>query len=238
VQRPGINETNPAVDIADPYNTRFGNPYLLPFYAHNFDASIGKIFKKFNYNASVGYNALLNLYAPIRTLQPDGKTFITYQNISNRKEYETSIWGAYSFAKNSKVSASAGYNYNVYSDFDKRVLRYRNGGSFTSNVNGSYVPKDIMQFGIGITYNRFANPQGTVRSNVSMNFNAQRKFFKKMVIVTLNTVDPFTSQQNTTYTYGSNFILQNYSFTKTRNYKLNIAYNFIKKNKGKKKRSK
>jgi outer membrane receptor protein involved in Fe transport len=238
LQRPGINETNPAVDIADPYNTRFGNPYLLPFYAHNFDASIGKIFKKFNYNASVGYNALLNLYAPIRTLQPDGKTFITYENISNRKEYEASIWGAYTFAKNSKISASAGYNYNVYSDFDKLILRYRDGGSFTSNINGSYIPKDIIQFGVGVTYNRFANPQGTVRSNVSMNFSAQRKFFKKMVIVTLNTVDPFTSQQNTTYTYGSNFILQNYSFTKTRNYKLNIAYNFIKKNKGKKKRSK
>ncbi len=236
VQRPGINETNPAVDIADPYNTRFGNPYLLPFYAHNFDASIGKVFKKFNYNASIGYNALLNLYAPIRTLQPDGKTFITYENISNRKEYEASIWGSYSFAKNSKISASAGYNYNVYSDFDKLVLRYRDGGSFTSNMNGSYSHSDLMQFGTGVTYNRFANPQGTVRSNVSMNFNVQRKFFKKIIIVTLNAVDPFTSQQNTTYTYGSNFILQNYSFTQTRNYKINIAYNFIKKKKMKMKK--
>ncbi len=238
LQRPGINETNPALDIADPYNTRFGNPYLLPFYAHNFDASIGKVFKKLNYNASIGYNTLLNLYAPIRTLQPDGKTFITYENISNRKEYEASIWGAYSFAKNSKLSASAGYNYNVYSAFDKLVLRYRDGGSFTSNMNGSYSPTDIVQFGVGVTYNRFANPQGAVRSNVSMNFNVQRKFFRKMIIVTLNAVDPFTSQQNTTFTYGSNFILQNYSFTQTRNYKINIAYNFIKKIKGGKKKAK
>ena len=86
-----------------------------------------------------------------------------------------------------------------------------------------------MQYGLAVTYNRFANPQGTVRSNVSMNLNAQRKFFHKTVIITLSAVDPFTTQQNISYTYGSNFILQNYSFTKTRNFKLNFAYNFIKK---------
>ena len=231
LQRPGINETNPAVDIGDPFNTRFGNPYLLPYYAHNFDASIGKNFKKVNYNASIGYNELLNLYVPIRTLQPDGKTFITYQNITNRKEYEASLWGAYSITKKIKISGSAGYNYNLYDAFGKQVLRYRDGGSFTSNINGSYNLNDKTQFGSATTYNRFANPQGTVRTNVSMNFNAQQKFFQKSIIVTLSAVDPFTTQQNTSFTYGNNFILQNYSFTKTRNFKLNVAYNFIKKKK-------
>ena len=229
LQRPGINETNPAIDIGDPFNTRFGNPYLLPFYAHNFDASIGKNFKKINYNASIGFNSLLNLYVPIRTLQPDGKTFITYQNITNRKEYETSLWGAYSITKNIKINGSIGYSYNLYDAFGKQVLRYRNGGNFTSNINGIYNPSDIKQFGMAVTYNRFANPQGTVRSNISMNFNAQRKFFRKTIIVTATLVDPFTSQQNTSFTYGNNFILQNYSYTKTRNFKINIAYNFIKK---------
>lgn len=235
LQRPGINETNPAVDIGDPYNTRFGNPYLLPYYAHNFDFSVAKNYKKLNYNTSIGYNSLLNLYVPIRTLQTDGKTFITYQNISNRKEYEASIWGGYTIGKNSKISGSAGYNYNVYSSFDKKFLRYRDGGNFTSNVNGTYNKKDLMQYGAAVTFNRFANPQGTVRSNVSMNFNLQRKFFRKTIIITLSAVDPFTTQQNNSFTYGTNFILENYSFTRTRNFKLNVAYNFIKKKPVKKK---
>lgn len=229
LQRPGINETNPALDIGDPYNTRFGNPYLLPFYAHNFDASIGKNFKNINYNASIGFNSLLNLYVPIRTLQADGKTFITYQNITNRKEYEASLWGAYSIVKSIKVTGSMGYSYNVYDAFGKQILRYRNGGNFTSNMNGTFNPTDIIQYGLAVTYNRFANPQGTVRSNVSMNFNAQRKFFRKTIIITATLIDPFTTQQNTSFTYGNNFILQNYSYTKTRNFKLNVAYNFIKK---------
>ncbi len=231
IQRPGINETNPAVDITDPYNIKSGNPYLLPSYAHNTDLSIGKQSKKLNYNLSIGYNSLLNLYAPIRTLQQDGRTFIIYENIGNRKEYEASIWGAYTISKVIKISSSIGYSYNAYGSFDKTILRYRNGENFSSNINGSYTPKDIMQYGAAITYNRFANPQGTVRSNISMNFNVQRKFINKAFIVTLSAIDPFINQQNTTYTSGSNFTIQQYSFTQTRNFKLNIAYNFIKKRK-------
>ena len=131
--------------------------------------------------------------------------------------------------KNIKINGSIGYSYNLYDAFGKQFLRYRNGGNFTSNINGIYNPSDIKQYGMAVTYNRFANPQGTVRSNVSMNFNAQRKFFRKTIIVTATLIDPFTSQQNTSFTYGNNFILQNYSYTKTRNFKINIAYNFIKK---------
>ena len=36
VQRPGINQLNPSIDYADPYNTRFGNPYLQPYFSDNF----------------------------------------------------------------------------------------------------------------------------------------------------------------------------------------------------------
>jgi outer membrane receptor protein involved in Fe transport len=37
LQRPGLNELNPSVDYSDPYNTRFGNPYLQAYSADNFD---------------------------------------------------------------------------------------------------------------------------------------------------------------------------------------------------------
>lgn len=37
IRRPGIGELNPNVDYSDPYNLRFGNPYLVPTLSHNFD---------------------------------------------------------------------------------------------------------------------------------------------------------------------------------------------------------
>jgi hypothetical protein len=229
VQRPRLNELNPSLDYADPYNTRSGNPYLQPYYADNFDFSIGKWNKLYNLNASVGYNALQDIYSSIRTLQPDGSTFTTCQNISGRKEYEASLWGGYTLTKKAKANLSFGYSYNVYSSFDRTVRYFRNGGLFFSTLNGSYQFTDLMNANGSFTFNRFANPQGRVTSTLSMNIGVQHKFFKKRLIVTLNFIDPFRQQRNTNYTYGSNFNLESYSTTNTRNYRIALSYVFNKK---------
>lgn len=231
VQRPRLNELNPSLDYADPYNTRSGNPYLQPYYADNFDFSLGKWNKLYNINASVGYNTLQDIYSSIRTLQPDGSTYTTWQNISGRKEYEASLWGGYTLTKKAKANVSVGYTYNVYSNFDRTVRYFRNGGSFYSTLNGSYQFTDVLNANASFTYNRFANPQGSVRSTLSMNLGVQRKFFQKRFIVTLNFIDPFRQQQNSNVTYGSNFNLKSYSTTNTRNYRLVLSYVFKKNTK-------
>ncbi len=228
VQRPRLTELNPSLDYADPYNTRSGNPYLQPYYADNFDWSVGKWNKLYNINASVGYNALQHIYSSIRTLQADGSTFTTWQNISGRKEYEASLWGGYTLTKKAKANLSFGYSYNVYSAFDRNVRYFRNGGSFFSTLNGGYQFTDLMNANASFTFNRFANPQGRVASTLSMNIGVQRKFFKKRIIVTLNLIDPFRQQRNTNYTYGSNFNLESYSTTNTRNYRIVLSYVFKK----------
>ncbi len=229
IQRPRLNELNPGIDYGDPYNTRSGNPYLQPYYADNFDLIFGKWNKKYNVNVSVGYNALQNIYSSIRTLLPDGKTFTTWQNISGRKEYEASAWGGYTISKKAKANLSFGYTYNVYGLYDRAVRYFRNGGSFYSTLNGSYQFTDLMNANASFTFNRFANPQGTVRNTLSMNIGVQRKFFKKNFIVTVNIIDPFRQQQNKNYTYGSNFSLESYSTTNTRNYRIALSYVFKKK---------
>ena len=228
VQRPRLNELNPSTDYADPYNTRSGNPYLQPYYADNFDLIFGKWNKKYNVNASVGYNALQDIYSSIRTLLPDGKTFTTWQNISGRKEYEASIWGGYTLSKKAKANLSFGYTYNAYSEYDRDVRYFRNGGSFYSTLNGSYQFSDVMNANASFTFNRFANPQGTIRNTLSMNVGIQRKFFKKNFIVTVNVIDPFKQQQYRNYTYGPNFSLESASTTNTRNYRIALSYIFKK----------
>jgi Outer membrane protein beta-barrel family/Carboxypeptidase regulatory-like domain len=228
VQRPGINELNPGVDYTDPYNIRFGNPFLLPYYADNFDLIVGRWTKGWNINASVGYNALQDIYSTIRNLQADGKTTITWQNISGRREYEASTWGGITLNKKSKVNLSLGYTYNVYSAYDRAVNRFRNGGSFFSTLNGNYQFNDLLGSNASLTFNRFANPQGTVRSTLSMNLGIQQKLLKKRLTLSLNIIDPFRQQQNRNSTYGSNFFLQSVSATQTRNIRIGLGYNLVK----------
>lgn len=228
IRRPGINELNPAIDYGDPYNLRYGNPELNPTQSHNFDLVVGKTKDKFFANVGVGYNLVEDVFSQIRTLQPDGKTVVTWDNVSNRQEYEVSSWGGVTLSKKLRSNISASYIHNQYGTFDKQVRKYRDGGSFTSNFSSNYIPTDMWTVTGTLTFNRFANPQGTVRSNVNMNFGVQRKLFKKKMIITLNAVDPFTQQQNKTFTYGTNFNLEGYSRTQTRNYRLTLSYNFNK----------
>jgi outer membrane receptor protein involved in Fe transport len=227
IRRPGINELNPTIDFGDPYNVRFGNEELEASTAHNFDLVVGRTKQMYYINIGTGYNIVEDIFSQVRTLLPDGKTQITWENISGRKEYEISTWGGMSITKKLKANLSASYTFNEYSSFDKTVNRYRNGGSFTSNFSSTFTPKDILNFTGSFNFNRFANPQGFARWNWSMNLGVQRKFFNKKLTVTANIIDPFI-QENRSYTYGPNFNLQSFSKAQTRNFRFSLGYNFTK----------
>ena len=121
IRRPGIWELNPSIDYGDPYNLRFGNPYLLPSLAHNFDLVIGKTRDKFYANIGLGYNLVEDIYSQLRTLLPDSKTQITWENISNRREYEISNWAGYTISRRIRINLSATYTYNQYGLRDRTV---------------------------------------------------------------------------------------------------------------------
>ena len=213
---------------------RFGNPGLEASTAHNFDFIAGRTRSKYFINIGAGYNVVQDVFSQVRTLLPDGKTQVTWENISDRREYELSTWNGVTFHKKWKINASASYTYNKYSEFDKNVRKFRDGGSFSSNINLNVTPTDRWNFTGNFNVNRFANPQGYARWNTSTSFGVQRKFLNKKLVVTLNAIDPFTNQQRKTFTYGTNFNLESYSSTQTRNFRISAAYSFTKIQKKKK----
>lgn len=228
IRRPGINELNPSIDYSDSYNIRFGNYQLKPTLADNFDFVLGKTKASSFFNIGVGYNQVKNIFSTIRSLRSDGSTQITWENISSRKEYEISSWNGFTITQGLKVNLSASYTYNAYSEFDKLKKKFKNGASFSSNLNANYLMNDNWNVTGNFTINRFANPQGSVNWNLSMNMGIQKKFFKKKLVATINFIDPFRNQQTKSFTYGQNFELNSYQSSQTKNYRLTLAYNFIK----------
>ncbi|MHA4846836.1 outer membrane beta-barrel protein [Flavitalea antarctica] len=228
IRRPGIDQLNPTIDYSNPYNTRYGNPDLEASTSHNFDLMLGKHNERFYVNFGLGHNIVQDVFIQVRNLVADGKTETSWRNIDDRKEYEISTWSGYTFSKALRANFSAGYNINQYSRFEREVNKYRNGGSFTSSLNASYSPKDVWNFNANFVFNRFANPQGTVRSKLGMNLGIQRKLFNKRFIITVNAIDPLFQQENLSFTYGPNFNLESMNSTNSRNYRLTLGYNFIR----------
>ncbi len=226
IRRPGIGQLNPSVDYGDPNNLRYGNPALSPTTSHNFDLVLGRNGDNYYTNLGFGYNIVQSIFSQIRNLLPDGKTETTWQNIDDRHEYEVSTWSGYTVSKQFRMNFSASYTFNKYSQFDKEKNKYRDGGSFTTSFNTNYSPKDVWNFNGNFTLNRFANPQGTVRSNIRMNLAFQHKMFNKRLVLTLNAIDPIFQQKYTSYTFGPNYNIESFSNARTRSYRLTVSYAF------------
>ena len=228
IRRPGITELNPSIDYSDPYNIRFGNPYIQPALTDNYDFNISYIQKKFNVNANLGYNRVKNVFSSIRTLVDSGKTQITYQNISDQEELQSSIWTGITVTRKFKVNISAGYNYNIYSEKVKLLYRYINGGTFYTTFNYSYAPDNLTVIEANNRYTSYANPQGRGRSNINMSISVQRKFLNKRLQIGLSAIDPFGLQQYNGFTYGPNFNIESHSESNTQNFRISISYQLSK----------
>ena len=224
INRPNLGQLNPNIDYSDNNNIRFGNPYLSPSTADNFDFNCSWMKGKYYINTSLGYNNVKNVFYQIRTLLDAGKTQATWQNIASRQEYEASAWGGYTFTKRFRVNSSVGYSFNSYSEIEKKLFKYRDGSSFYTSLNCSYMPTNLITIDGNAKFSNFADPQGRSRSNLNLNFGVQKKFFEKRLIIGINVIDPISMQEYTTYTYGTNFSTKNYNSANTRNYRLTISY--------------
>jgi outer membrane receptor for ferrienterochelin and colicin len=228
IRRPGLGELNPNIDYSDPFNLRFGNPFLEPTLADNYDWTVSYIRGKYYFNTSVGYNKIKNIFNSIRTLIEAGKTQVTWLNIADRDEYEASIWGGYSFSKKFRLNASAGYSFVQYGEAEKLLYKYIDGSTFYTSVNFSFIPNSTLTFDGSGRYSSFATPQGRSRSNLTMNLGVQKKFFNKRFIVGFNIIDPFRVQQQITQTFGTNFNLESFNSVNTRNFRVSFSYQLNK----------
>jgi len=237
IRRPGMTELNPTVDYSDPYNIRFGNPYVQPALTQNIEFNLSYSENQFNINSSFGYNKIKDVFSSVRTLITTGKTQTTYQNISDQDEYHANLWSGITFSKKFRVNVSSGINYNRYSDIEKLLYHYVDGGTTYIGLNYSYSPDNLTVIEASNRYNNFSNPQGRTHSNINMTLSAQRKFFNKKLVVNLTAIDPLGLTKYEGYTSGTNFSINSYSVSNTQNFRLTLSYQinktFIKHNNNK-----
>jgi hypothetical protein len=224
INRPGMGQLNPTIDFSDPYNVRFGNPFLEASIADQFDGVLSRTRRTYFANLSFGYNTISAIFSPVRTLLEGGKTQVTWENISGRKEIEISTWNGMTISSRLKLTANANLTLQRYSPYDISVRKFRNGASFSASTGYTWTASEVWNTNGNVNVNRFASPQGFANWTAAIQVSVQRKLVKKKLLMTVTLIDPLINQQRKSFTYGPNFSLESFTLTRTQNYRLTIAY--------------
>lgn len=92
IQRPSLEFLNPFVNYADPLNISYGNPLLKPELSHNFELNYSTYFKANSINASVFRRFTDNNITSVRSVNEQGITTSTFDNIGKTNFYGGSIF--------------------------------------------------------------------------------------------------------------------------------------------------
>jgi len=87
INRPGLGELNPMIDITDSLNQHGGNPYLKPELVNAFEVGYNKEGEGWSLSSSAFYRLSNNMIRTYIDLKPNGVAITTPQNFGNATTY-------------------------------------------------------------------------------------------------------------------------------------------------------
>ncbi|NTE04767.1 TonB-dependent receptor [Agrobacterium tumefaciens] len=196
VNRPRPWDTNPFLDVSDPFNYRGGNPNLLPEDVHSFELGYSKYWKKVTLTSSLYFRQTNDVIQRVRSSPVNGIITSTPQNLTRQINSGLELIGRFDLVKALNFTT----NVNLYQakfDGDARFdIPTSSGFSWNANltanltvvknlsvqVRGDYRAPEVMaqgkrnaMYGIdgGAKYD-FPNKKSSLSFNVRNIFNTRR----------------------------------------------------------------
>lgn len=227
INRPGLGQLNPMIDITDSLNQHGGNPYLKPELVNAFEVGYNKEGEGWSLSSSAFYRLSNNIIRPFIDLKPNGVALTTPQNFGNATTYgieEIMDWAPARFwSMNTSVSI-----------FDQKI-----DGSYVSsdvaNEVVSWYGKMIHNFTlskqtklqiIGAYNSPTAMPQGTRMAVYNVDLGFQTKILKGKGGLGIVISDIFNMQSSGNMASASNFSLERTFKVDTRAIFVTFAYSF------------
>jgi ferric enterobactin receptor len=246
IQRPGLQQLNPNVNLSNPLNISYGNRDLNPELTDNFEISLGKSIQKSYLSVAVfarqSANSITRISSP--SLTTAGAIETTFENIGLEQSLGSNIFGNVFF--NSKWTLNGGVDV-YYKYLEGRQVNLQNVSELVSNsgivvsgrINTNFKLKNDWAFQAqGGIHGRQINLQGYqggmgrysvgIRKDVGKkhSFGLGADNFASIMKMRNFTDSPTLVQKSTNYMYNSNV---KFTFT----YKLGNM-RFVEQKKGKK----
>jgi len=227
INRPGLGQLNPMIDITDSLNQHGGNPYLKPELVNAFEVGYNKEGDGWSLSSSAFYRLSNNIIRPFIDLKPNGVALTTPQNFGNATTYGVEEIMDWFPAKFWSVNTSV-------SIFDQKI-----DGSYVSsdvaNEVVSWYGKMIHNFSlskqtklqlIGAYNSPTAMPQGTRMAIYNIDLGFQTKILKGKGGLGIVLSDIFNMQSSGNIASASNFSLERTFKVDTRAVFITFAYSF------------
>lgn len=227
IARPRQNALNPIIDDSDPQNLRYGNPNLIPSITNQFELNFSVFDKNWSVSPRLSYSESNKIIERIKTIDTEGNSVTTYQNLANSSSLSLNIFGNYQASK--KQNFNAGFSLSkiqYHSDFN--AAYNRNGINVKTNVgcNYSFGKKTFVEG--NLIYFKNTAAQGVSDGTIQTQFGIKRNMFKNKLGLRVTATDPFKQNNTTSITEGPNFYQESYITRKTRNFLLALTYRFTK----------
>ena len=227
INRPGLGQLNPFIDITDSLNTHGGNPYLDPELVNAMEMGYNKDWKHINLTANAFFRSGTNTILQYTVVDSSGVAFTQPRNFgsSTTMGFEGILVAQADKIWNATLSISA---------FQQKITGEQDGKDISNNAFSWYV-KTINNFNFwkGNKWQIAANyqaptvtPQGKRLAVYNVDMGMQQKIMKGNGRIGLTITDIFNTQRNGLIAEGDNFSSRRVFKIDTRAVLLTFAYTF------------
>ncbi|MGZ4091306.1 MAG: outer membrane beta-barrel family protein, partial [Bacteroidia bacterium] len=227
INRPGLGQLNPFVDITDSLNQHGGNPYLKPELVNSLEAGYNKEWKKVSFSSSLFYRYSTNIIRPYLFLQSNGVVLTQPMNFGNATMYGfESIVSLYPF-KNWSMNVSGSVfqqmidGSNVSSDISNNIL------SWYGKVINNFTLWKGSKLQVLANYNSpIATPQGSRIAVYNVDMGFQQKMMHGKGGLGIVVTDVFNTQRSGLTAAAYDFNYKRTFKVDTRAVLVTFAYSF------------
>jgi outer membrane receptor protein involved in Fe transport len=254
INRPNYHTLNPFVNIADPLNISYGNPYLNPEFYSSYELAYSMDFDKFSFLPSVFYRQTNNMITRFTTLRNDGVSETTYMNLDKGSFMGLEFIYSQQIIKGWKVNT----NLSLFKSYiEGQGISASNSAnnkiSWTAKINSTASVTKGFSIQLNFFYNspvtsaisseagRFSgggSGQSIMKENYALSLGFRKDLFKAKWSLTVRVNDIFNTLSFNIDTYGDNFTATTLRKRESRILFVGLSYKIsggIKpKNKGKK----
>lgn len=228
VNRPHKNSVNPFPKFTDPYNLRRGNPYLNPEFINSVELGYMSYSKKLTVTSSVYYRYLTNLIKRVKTVDLDGISTTSWQNLDNGQYIGAEVVFIYKPYKWWRMMISGNISQSYLSSSDAELNN--SGLSYSAFFNQTFSLKNNWSIQHTAYYmSPFVLPQGRSYAMYSTNVAVKKSLLKNKLSLSLSLQDVFNTRRFAlTVNDNQSYSLYSYYKWQSRRLMFNVSYAFGK----------